>query len=167
MEREMKFSVCVALICAVMSVGTPAQAVTYDWSFSSGIGSGSGTFNTATPVGPAQIVGISGTWNGNTISSLLAPGGFLSNDNTLLALTPSIALDFGGFSFAANGLDVNIFFCTSANSRPCSAVGDYWFQDRNDVLSVGAFNVVPALTATPVPAALPLFLSGLGFLGWI
>jgi hypothetical protein len=158
----MKLSVCVALVGVLVSFGTAAQAATYNWSFTSPLASGSGTLDTNVPVGPAQIVGISGVWDSNAITGLLAPNTFGANDNTLLALTPSAALTVPGLSFAVSGTSVNIFSCTEADASFCSPSGDYRFIDSFASASTGTFSV----SATPIPAALPLFASALAIIGW-
>jgi hypothetical protein len=158
----MKFSVCAALIGAFVAFGASAQAVTYDWSFTSASVSGGGTLDTNVPVGPAQIVGISGTWGGNAITGLIAPGGFF-NDNTLLALTPSTALTFNGFSFDVSGVPVEVFFCMPMDG---CLLASYAAEIQDSRRILGTFSISPALMATPIPTALPLFASGLGFLGW-
>jgi hypothetical protein len=68
---------------------------------------------TATP-GQFLVTAISGTRNGETITSLIPPGGYEGNDNLIFTTAPH--LDFNGLSYTVMGVgddglgDVNVFF---------------------------------------------------------
>ncbi len=150
-----------ALVVAIVSIGaiTSAHAVHYDWSFvgDSAAHSGTGFLTTdaaTTTAGPAvNITGFFGLFGGNSITGLLAPDTYAQNDNTLLALSPTIELTLGGVSFIVGDLTYNIW----------SDGG----LDRLYTLSDGVFTVSARLAEMPIPGALPLFATGLGALGLI
>ena len=127
--------------------------MTYDWSFVCALGgcAGNGTLDTNVTIGPAQVTNIQGTWDGTAITGLTS---FEGIDNTILALSPGIALDDEGLSFVtADDLDVNLYYNTSQ--------GEYYYVAIDNTTSSGTFSISP----TPIPAALPVFASGLGAFG--
>ena len=70
-----------------------ALATTYLWYFFCNNGeqcSGSGTITTDKPIGPAQVIGMSGTILGEEIRGLFAPDGWWRNDNQVISLTQEI-----------------------------------------------------------------------------
>jgi len=163
MKKIPAFFVCI--LCGLLA-SVPARASTlFDFSFyDTGTGgsiiSASGVLTTSPLGSNFLITDITGMFNGNPISSLVPPGGYASNNNVLYSGIPS--LDFSGVSFVVPALapleNVNVYFdgpglfvCAG-----CYAVfnGDF---DLAINFSVDA--------ATPLPAALPLFATGLGVLG--
>jgi hypothetical protein len=158
------------ILAAVFSLvaASPAYADTFSWSYSGGPDSGSGTF-TATPNGPGTelITGITGTFDGSAITSLLGNGQCCSspaNDNVLIYPANPAYLDLNGvgFGFMSGGVDVNIYFCGagctlgagySVLTAPAgSAPGGYTLTSDN-----GTFNV----TNTPEPTSIALLGTGL------
>jgi len=129
--------VLVLLAGLALAAASPAFADSFDWSYTPGTGpdtGGSGTL-TATPLagypGAELITGITGTWDGETITGLLAPGNYFpnypssytpgtccsipANDNVLFypaGSNPGFStgfLDLAGLGFAASGNYVNIY----------------------------------------------------------
>jgi hypothetical protein len=172
-----------ALVSPVLALsGGAASAVTFDWS-SSGTQisqnipvnpTGSGTF-TATDDGSGQytITAITGTFDGGTITSLAPLGTFGGNDN-LLFYPASAQFDKFGVSFAVGVNEFNIAFITDYslnNANPLEYVYDFQLVSpavAGEGFIVDTFTASPE-TVTPLPAALPLFATGLGafgLLGW-
>jgi hypothetical protein len=149
---------CGVLVGSFVSLGavTSAHAVTYGWSFIGGdlASSGSGILETDVAIGPATVNSFDGTIGGHTITALLLPGSIGNNSNILYALSPGIELDVFGISFSADGSYYNIYYSTSASKEVL--IGP--------IPSIGVFSVYE-LAETPIPAALPLFASGLGLMG--
>ena len=109
-------------LASAMLLSTPMFADTmYDFSFTGNNSvsgspgtpfSGSGVFDvTATrTAGKYKIVGVTGTTDGETISNILAAGGFGFNDNFLFVNNGVASLDNSGVAYQlANGVDANIF----------------------------------------------------------
>lgn len=146
-------------LTAMIGLNAPARAsqLTWNWSWSDySSNTGSGTFTTnALSSGSYLITGISGTWDGNTITGLLAPGSCCSyppNDNLLLAGSPQ--LDDGGLGFVSNGIDINLY----------QYGGIYYYYTGDS--SYGTFSAVLSSTSVsaPEPGSLALFGAALGLL---
>lgn len=187
MKRSVGFLGAVALAAVVSTsfLSAPARADTvYDWTISGGTAqngsgalSGNGTITlSSTPtinsIGTGYAVdGITGTFTSTDVTGSITgtftsgavdnlvypsdPGGFILDDlglgiTVMVSPTNSYQLEFG----AANG-DPGFY-----NETCCGSSEPIY--DYNDV----TFGVTPeTLSATPVPAALPLFAGGLGMLG--
>jgi hypothetical protein len=162
-------SLCAGLALAAGTAN--ASTVPFTWSAETAYGDGSGTLN-ATDDGGGQytVTSISGTFDSTTIDTLLAPGGYNSNDNLLFATFPQ--LDTSGISFELDGgTDVNIaladFFgpigyCTTESS----GVSDCIEIEAIYYFTYGNVNISDEFSAsTPLPSALPLFATGLAGFG--
>jgi hypothetical protein len=169
---------------AATAVPANAATVTYDWTLTGpspslgGLPSpGSGTITLTTGTGSDPIDAITGTIGGDMITGL-APvdTSFTDNDNLLFPIgttftgPPSVA---SGTSYVSSsnidpkGIDVTttagnflIFGSFAPNSTDVTS-GNNYSEDGPTGFGVGTF----ALTATPRPAALPLFVGGLGVMG--
>ena len=154
---------CAAFISAFGGLGvTSAQAVPYNWSFVCDIGascSGSGTLETDIAIGPATVTSFLGTFGGLTVTSLLAPGTIGGNTNKIFALSPGTAFDAAGIGFATSASNWRLYY-----SNPLASVR---LLGQGGFVTTGAFTVSEAVSETPIPAALPLFATGLGALGLI
>jgi hypothetical protein len=148
-----------ALTGAVLLGALPANAVTFDFSYSStntpGL-SGSGEFFATLVSGSEyQLTGITG-FGGNNNLAITGLSGYAAADNLLFYPTQPY-VDFGGISFTTFGGDAwNIYWN-----------GYYGLLDSNTNPGGSPNSVVIdfAVTQTPIPAAFPLFAAGLGALG--
>src|SRR5258708_11778426 len=103
-SRAAGFCAVVGAVTALVLSGTPAQATLFDFSIS-GSHTGSGTLTTTDTSSPFTITGITGAFDGHTITGL--DPGFLGADDVIFV--PAPFLDFDGLSFFENGLKVNVF----------------------------------------------------------
>jgi hypothetical protein len=114
--------------------------------------SGSGILTTANGV----IVAMSGTFDGEAITSLIAPGDFDQNDNVLIFPGAPLLLTTGGVSFIESvGTQINLYgdpFVTD----PQLQYGV--LTDSNDV-GLGIFTITPA-AAVPEAGTSTLLLVG-------
>lgn len=110
------------------------------------------------------VSGISGSWNGASILSLLSPGTFGGNDNLLFGANPH--LTGNGLSFAVNGVgddgtgNVNVYYSGTEASYTESSENVGFTQD---------FNLSQTLSQTPEPASVTLMFTGIScvlFLVW-
>jgi hypothetical protein len=173
----MRLPGAVIMASAVMLVANlPASAATYnfDWSYTGGPGvSGSGTLQATYDFGDQYTVTlISGTANGQTIVGLSS-----YNFPDQLVYSPSppdIAVDSLGVSFSvgSGATSYQIYeddgLYTPGPPYGCGAV--YCLIGPGNTVTGGAGDPFVALTSftltpTPLPAALPLFATGLGALG--
>jgi hypothetical protein len=103
------------------------------------------------------VSGISGSWNGASILSLLSPGIYGGNDNLLFAANPH--LTGNGLSFAVNGVgddgtgNVNVYY---------SGTGAYT-ESSDNVDFTQNFNLSQTLSQTPEPASVTLMFTGIPF----
>jgi hypothetical protein len=163
----------VALVSAVLHIGTMAavRADTYNWSYSnSGTGdSGSGVLVTGAADGNGfDITSMSGTWDGQSITNILAVGSYGENDNILFVngLAPptfALLLDGQGVSFDFGGSSsnrVNIFAPNSVQYGECtSALGM--------CVTGGTFTATLSVPGPIAGAGFPgLIVAGGGLLGW-
>jgi hypothetical protein len=179
MKTKLLGAIVSLAILGFSSVGA-ANANTFDWSFSAYSGnecpcvSGSGTLiATDEPGGMYEVTSMTGTVNGAAIE--LAPvgtvaGQYGSNDNVIFypeAPWDSF-VDEGGLAWEVVGgtqigdlIGFQLHNPTGA-SDACCYLDYYAGPSGNNALESLSFSPV---TATPLPAALPLFATGLGGLG--
>ena len=102
------------------------------------------------------VSGISGSWNGASILSLLSPGTFGGNDNLLFGADPH--LTGNGLSFAVNGVgddgtgNVNVWYDSSTGAYTESSANVDFTQN---------FNLSQTLSQTPEPASVTLMFTGI------
>jgi hypothetical protein len=162
-------SLLTAAVMAIgLAIGVPAQASTYNFSYSDGIVSASGTLTTGAADtglnGPGfDITGITGnvtdTLGTSTITGLLGSGVCCQApaDNNIFYPSGTPFLDRAGLGFSGgNGEEVNIYYITNYFAL---------VSTDNNLTSSGSGPGSFTADATPLPAALPLFASGLGALG--
>jgi len=167
---------------------TPASAatLTFDWTLTStasaalgGVRSpGSGTITVTTGIGGDTVTAITGTLGGVTITGLAPTGTLFNNDNLLFPVGTTFTgppIVSGTHSYvSASNLDTkgvavttalgtfDIFGAFVPNATDVTA-GNNYDEFGPTGFGVGTF----ALTATPLPATLPLFAGGLGFIGYL
>jgi hypothetical protein len=183
----MKFRNAVTLVISALlplAVALPAAAatVTYDWTLTGPaatlggfVWTGSGTVTATTGSGSDTITAITGTVTNGTvtdsITGLATPGTF---DNLLFPIGTTFSgppvvtsgsylsasdLDTKGLGFTIAAGTIEVFGGYAPNSTDVTPGNNY------DEIGPGGFGVGTfALTATPLPAALPLFAGGLGIL---
>jgi hypothetical protein len=165
----MKLALAAVLAIGAIAAAGSAQAApvasseTLDWTLSGPAPSlggvpfpGSGTITvTIEASGGDLVTGLTGQINGSNITSFTS-GGLLFLNTNGTSLLNSTGLSF----MTAAGMDVNIFgFFQPGTPATGNAYGE--LTSNPSAFGVGTF----AVTATPVPAALPLFAGGLGALG--
>lgn len=127
----------------------------------------------------STITSITGTWDGFTITGLITPGLFDQNNNVLYLPPNEVFLDASG-SGQPGGLAFFVSNYTGNNVPTPTNVAVQLFFDTNfleyaaltgnanfgccSLATAGDFTVTP-VGAAPLPAALPLFSTGLGVLG--
>jgi hypothetical protein len=177
----------VGLTIVAVAIGfcSSARASVYDWTYTDNGVSGSGTLITGAASGGGFIItGITGTFDGGTITGL--GGGFLADD-TLFSSAPLLSFDGLAFHATIEGVPstVEFFFLDQQQSftsqagygftsylqslefcndpDSCAAAGNRIegidLNARFDSDLAGQFEVV---SATPLPGALPLMGSVLG-----
>jgi hypothetical protein len=150
----------------------PAQALTWNWSFTGPLSSGQGTFTTAGATAQAftteTITAITGTYTrsgtGGTdgtfqITGLDSTGGSTfqwdgTNQSQLLS-------DFDGISFDTGSNNVSIYFSGSSFGPVDSTLTSFLGTDG----SISSSSLSPALAPSSVPSPLPLFGAAAAF-GW-
>jgi hypothetical protein len=172
-DVRMRLTTAAALVIGGLSIFStvPANAtiLVFDWSLTGpatslgGLpfpGSGTLTVDTSMTVGNGdKITGITGTIDGSAINGLST---FQSADN-LFFINGTSPLDLNGLGFTtAQGQSVVIRSQFPEGTPPTGNA----YQELTS--SPGGFGVGTfAATATPLPAALPLFAGGLGFVGYL
>jgi hypothetical protein len=148
---------------ALVAAGTASSAhasLLWDFSFAASPDSASGTLTTD-PLngGSYAITGITGTFDGVTITGLAAPGqGPFGTDNLLYPGPGFLDLDGIGFTLSVGGPE------TLYGAEGCCTVFDY---ANGFAGSPGAFSASPV--TAPEPASAGLFgasLAAIGLLRW-
>jgi hypothetical protein len=183
--KLLKTALVIGALVPLAAIATPVAAatLTFDWTLSGpspslgGVPSpGSGTITVTTGTGSDMITGITGDIGGDPITGLAPLGTLNGNDNLLfpvgttftgLPVTTSTSpyvsasdLDQHGFAVTTAAGTFDIFGAFVPNATDVTAGNDF------DEIGATGFGVGTfALTATPLPAALPLFAGGLGMVG--
>jgi hypothetical protein len=169
--------------------GASAAEVEFDWSITSPGSStelsGSGTLEateTTSTSGVYLVSSFSGTVNGDAVA-LIPAGVDLANDNLLYfpatsntapngtACGTACQLDDNGLAFSVSngtGGEVNIFEFGNPMNTNCDVGGGAaeCGQNSGDFPGSTTFSAsLATVSATPLPAALPLFATGLGAMG--
>jgi hypothetical protein len=168
----MKFKAAAVATCCLLLIGfaaKPAAAttVTFDWSLTGPAASlggvpvpASGTLTANVGTHGDQVMSITGTADGSTITGLTSFG---AADNLLFPNSNGTSLLDGlGLSFVtASGLDVNIFgFYPIGTPVSGNAYGE--------IAGPGGFGVGTfAISATPLPPTWTMMLAGLAVAGFL
>lgn len=155
-------NVCIALAAGLscLAFGASASAATvYDWSISSGLYNGNGTFTTNdTPASGSSflLTDIDGLLNGSEITGLLPIGSIGGNDNLFNPGGPF--LDGSGISFSTALDQFNLFHGEAAH---------YALFGFNSTFDTDVtFTAQLAAAAVPEPATWGLMLAGFGAAGY-
>jgi hypothetical protein len=164
--RKLLIATTTALVAFVSAPG--ANADTFEWSWSGLETSGEGTLDATFESGTEYLVtSITGSLYGGSVS-LIAPGAFsvtlasglLTNDNQLFCSALACSPD-SGIGIALNGGTTYLLDLTAGGIFENQGIG---------LADVGTLTVTPDTpVATPLPAALPLLVTGLctlGLVGW-
>jgi len=156
-----------ALAGAILVGPSPAEATTFNWSYT-GVGvSGSGQFDGNLIIGTTyQLISISGTiLDGATPYTISGLSLYAGADNQLFFPAPNV-VSFGGLSFSTlTGADWNIF--TDGGGIHYGLLDSLTNPGGFANINLRNIDFDVAMTATPLPAALLLFGSGLGLLGFL
>ena len=143
---------------ALLSVSLAAHADTFTFSMMGAGLNASGTFTTGgnASSGSTTVTSFIGFQNGSAIT-LIAPGGFSSNDNQFQLASPFF--DFSGLSYSAGGASFNLYANSAGADYVCTAATCNGNQTDGTQVSF-----VP-VAVTPEPSSLALL--GTGILGAI
>ena len=165
-----------ALFAAALSTQASASVV-YDLTFENGAGTvdeGTGVF-TLNYSTIAQVENLSANLSATNFISLVTTN---INSNGAFTVTPS-NLAYGSFSTSPTGTFYSLTVAETVPSCDYSGTCDILIVDLytntwqihdeyNSTLNSGEFTVAgPTLSSTPLPATLPLFAGGLGFVGYL
>ena len=112
--RSMIFVRSIVLLSTLLMAGPVSAQITWDWSYSSDLYTGSGTFvtqsspSTSSDYTGYQATNMTGIWDGQQISGLLTAGSLAGNDNLIGASQPQ--LDGAGIAFASPVDQFNIYY---------------------------------------------------------
>jgi hypothetical protein len=165
-DMKSKLTGLMALVSLVLALsGGAASAETFDWSTT--VESGSGTI-TATPDydGAYVVTDITGTYAGNPITGLIPKHDFDGNDNELYYPVLPEQLDEDGIAFQTGSpgqlYNLRLFYDMDLGYQ----MDIFGYTGQQIQVDVESFVASPEVTTvTPLPAALPLFATGLGALG--
>lgn len=165
---------CAAAALATFAIPSAAQALTWNWSFSTNnnpvSNSASGTFTTAgvapTPGTTYTITGISGVYSYNgTNYTITGPSTYRGASNTFQWNGPSspILTDGNGFAFNVDTLGATHLYTSPPGC--CGAVNrqyTFWLDGFGPAPTASSLEPAPA---SSVPGPLPLLGAGAAF-GW-
>jgi hypothetical protein len=159
-------AMAVALTCAL---GGGAGATSFDWSFiydSGALFDASGTLQATLIAGDEyQVTSLTGTDNAGQSLSLSTVG--VDNDLYYGSASPPNQIDDQGIGFSAASITGVFAFVLYSSNTGLTDLVEGCNNTGCSPITLGSFSA--SLAATPLPAALPLFataLGGLGFLGW-
>ena len=151
------------MLCLLLP-GT-AKADSFDWTYQGTLlltgvlSSGSGELNATDGV----ITGVSGTFNGLTITALLAPGVSFGNDNLLQIPPAPLYITPNGFSFLdSSGDQINLYAALGTQCFPSPCVPENFYASISDDgnSDLGNFTLTPVM-ATPEPGTATMLLPAL------
>jgi hypothetical protein len=151
-------------VAAVALMPSPARAGTIAWSYSGDFDNNAATPDsgggllTYSAIGGGEflVTGISGTFDGAAITSLLTVGTCCSppNNDNLLYLGGGPLLDLGGIAFSTAGADFNLYY---GNFGGLTQMASTPYAD------IATINAGYGVFAVPEPSTVALF--GIGLTG--
>jgi hypothetical protein len=148
------------LAAAFLAASSPAGATTFDFSYSAldGSFSGEGEFITGSGTSPYLLSNVTGTAVIGDVGSIITGMSTFASADNLLYFPSQPYTDFFGISFATvSAGDFNLYF----NTVEFNGYGVIKQSADPTGMSSGT-EVRLEVSATPLPAALPLLASGLG-----
>jgi hypothetical protein len=165
MKKRVCFWLATLLGAIVLAITSPANALTFAFSYSAldGSFSGHGDFVTGNTGSPYLVIGVTGfAIDGNVSSAITGTSTFASADNRLyFPGTPHT--DFFGISFSTVGAGAFNLYFNTVEFNGYGVISQ--FADATG-MSAGK-QVRLNVAATPLPAALPLFGGGFGAIGFL
>jgi hypothetical protein len=155
---SLRIGVATAAFALLLSSPALHASTIWNWTYSSNIYSGSGTFTTdsiTTSVGGFTgylIESATGTWNGLPVT--LAPNAFGGNDDLLGASSPF--LDDNGATFMTSADSFNIYY----NGFGYQAYGAIGAPDNANGQFFARVTTPTPAAATPEPGSIALVLTG-------
>lgn len=160
----------VAALAVPISFATPSNAITYNVNLSVGPGSITGFIATNGDIGVLSTADIT-DWKltifDGVTSATIQPGTILVAGSSLTATPSGLFFDFSGGPGGFLGFPSAPFLCLEDASGACSAHPSTISIDVPGGAAAFWVNYIGnvEIGATPLPAALPLFATGLGALG--
>ncbi len=166
LRRHLPLALSVCAVSALLGVTSPAQALTWSWSFTGNISSGQGTFSTAGSAPAANtfetITGINGTYTRSGVTySITGLSGYAGAGNIFQwdgSGASPIVSNFNGIAFVVDGgKSINVYRKSSGIGAVDGIISTFGAGD-----SVVTFSSLSPINA---PGPLPLFGAGAAF-GW-
>jgi len=171
----MRKALWIAVALLILGIRVPAAHADAMYTYTIS-GEDTGTITLTVDTSDEIVTGVSGTFDGSTIGTLLAPGSIGLNDNSYYE-PPTYVFDYAGISFSLDSLDsdgfdnVNIGYYGSATSGASE-----YFSNQGTCPEAGCgtsaghpliypdFLTLEAPAVAPEPSASALTLFGIGFM---
>lgn len=155
---------CLIVAAALALSAGPANAVTFNWSYVGGFSAG-GTLE-ATPSGPGTYLVTSITGTDSLGDAVSGPHTSFGADNILYyPASPPAQVDASGIGFLLSGTLTGalVAYLGAGVDLLGGCLAGF---GCSSIFDAGFFSASPAVVAAvPLPAALPLFATGLGVIG--
>ena len=151
-----RIPIATAAVLAVAAPATSARAsLLWDFNLSISPDTGGGTLTTNAESGGSYLItGITGKFDGDTITGLLPVDSDNFNNDNLLLPAPAFLNDFfGGFAFSVSGLPDEVVFNGAEGGDPQFIDYANGADTYNGYISPGTFSATPA----PEPASAGIF----------
>ncbi len=174
-----------AVVLFLMSQAGPAGAAVFDWSYTVGGLTASGTLD-ANLISPGEylVTSISGNRDGVPITGLAGLEAYAENDNNIFFPSSPSFLDFSGLSYVLNTASPNAFnvyydasnidpyACRTSGAGYCEigpgVLGTTGLGPPTDTISaVSGFSLVGPINVVPEPSTWALLMLGFLGMGWV